>query len=417
MTEATEALTRANEDLDRGEVGLAIGRLRAHAETLPLEGVAAVLGRAAAASGFDDMVEAARQVVSDPESPQWLYRLGYACVERGIAPVAVPFLASALQHAPGTLVIVSELAAAYERDDRHAEAVAVLEANEAVLRDWPERYLLAFNAIMAGDIEKARSWADRLSTADADWAPAQRRLAGMLDRAGLVGSLDDRTLRPWHFVLNASVLATLSPFGLDDGMNGRYAYLGDSAELCASTLARLKATEPSASSVSLLPDRGSHILGLAAARILGLPTRTWAPGLSDSIVVAYDLNEIDPAILEHLRERPTGSVLFEHACCWTSPPPVAADFVGLLGQHFVPPWGARLMAPPGESVRKSDPDDRPAELIAEEIASATPSADLAPGDSVEDLVAFVRSLADGWPAVGPRDRMWSPGPVRSSRFL
>jgi hypothetical protein len=417
VTEADEALTRANEDLDRGDVGAAISRLREYADALPLSGVAAVLGRAAAASGFDDMVEAAHAVVSDPESPQWLYQLGCSCVERGIASIAIPFLASALRHAPGTLGIVTELAAAYERDYRHVDAVAVLEANEVILRDWPERYLLAFNAIMAGDINKARSWAARLSTADVDWAPAQRRLTSMLDRAGLVGSLDDRTLRQWHFVLNASVLATIAPHGIDDGMNGRYAYLGDSAELCASTLARLKAAEPPASSVSLLPDRGSQILGVAAARILGLPTRTWGPDDSDTIVVAYDLNEVDPATLQQLRDRPVGSVLVEHACCWTDPPLVAADFVGLLAQHVVPPWGARLIAPPGEPVRQSEPDDRPADVIAEEIASATPSDDLAPGDTAEDLVAFIRSLGDAWPAIGPRDRMWSPGPVPSSRFL
>jgi hypothetical protein len=431
VSSVDDVLTSIDEELARGNVGAAIGRLRAHAERVPLDRLAAILERAAGATGFDDLAQAARAVVARPDDPTALYQLGYACIERGIASVAVPVLAAALARAPGTLPIIAELAIAYEISHRYRDAVAVLEANEPVLRDWPERYLLAFNALMSGDVAKARHWADRLSPPDDAWVPARQRLAGMLDRAALLDRADgpDRVdappLRRWHYVLNASVLATLSPYGFDEGMNGRYGFIQDTPELCAATLTRLRAVLPPVSAVCLLPDRSSRILGLAAARLLDLPARPWSSavdgaGVAGSVVVAYDLSEVEPAILAALRDRAPGSVLVEHASCWTEPPAVAADVVGFLHQYVVAPWGKRLVARPGEEARWTDPDRRPEEEVAAEIvaaASATSTLETLPDDTTERLVAFVRGLGNAWPATGPRDRMWSPGPVPSSSFF
>lgn len=418
VSSVDEVLTSIDDHLSGGDVPGAVRLLQFHAEQVPLDRLAAVLDRAGTATGFDDLAQAARDVVAQPDDPARLYHLGYACIERGIARTAIPVLAAALAMAPGALPIIDELVTAYEDTHRYGDAVAVLEANESVLRDWPERYLLAFNALMSGDVAKARHWADRLSPPDQTWAPARRRIAGMLDRAGRVGPLDARSLRPWHFVLNASVLATLSPYGFDDGMNGRYAFLQDTMAGCATTLARLRPFVGTASSVTVLPDRSSHILGLAAGRLLDLPTRPWPSDMDNAVIVAYDLAAVDRAILVALRERAPGSILVEHASCWTNPPPVAADFVGLMHQTVIEPWGEQLIAPPGEGVQRTEPDTRPAEEVAGEIvaAQARDDAEALPDDTAEHLAAFVRGLGDAWPATGPRDRVWSPGPVPSSSF-
>jgi len=418
VSSVDDVLGRIDESLARGDVGDAINLLRHNAERMPVERVASVLERAAAATGFDDLAQAARAVVADPDNPTDLYRLGYECIERGISRIAVPVLIAALEKAPGSLPAIGELVTAYEDSYRYRDALAVLEANEPVLRDWPERYLLAFNALMSGDVAKARHWAGRLSTPERDWEHARRRIAAMLERADRVGPLDARSLRPWHFVLNASVLATISPYGYDDGMNGRYAFMQDSVANCATTLIRLRSVF-GASAISLLPDRSSQILGLAAGRLLDLPTRPWPSDMEGAVVVAYDLSAVDHAVLTALRDRAPGSVLVEHATCWTTPPPIAADFVGLLHQRAVEPWGERLLAPEGGPVRRSEPDARPAEEIADEIvaaAAAPPDPETRADDTAEHLVAFVRGLNGAWPATGPRDRMWSPGPVGSSYF-
>ncbi|MBO7941494.1 hypothetical protein JTP77_037185, partial [Streptomyces sp. S9] len=84
-------------------------------------------------------------------------------------------------------------------------------------------------------------------------------------------ALDGTDLRGWQFVLGGTILGTLSPYGFDAGMAGRYAWLQDSPEQCLRGLLRLKAVLEAAgtrpASVSLLPDRGSRILGLAAAEV------------------------------------------------------------------------------------------------------------------------------------------------------
>ncbi|MBX6751915.1 MAG: hypothetical protein IRY85_20020 [Micromonosporaceae bacterium] len=426
MSTVDEVLATIDDKLAQGDVGEAIGLLRAHVEQIPLDRVAGMLARAGEAAGFADLVEASRAVVARPDDPTALFRLGYACIERGISAIAVPILVTALAQAPGTLPIIGELVTAYEDTYRYEDAVAVLEANEAVLRDWPERYLLAFNALMSGDVDKARRWASRLSTPDGKWAAARDRIVAMLDRADRIERVEAPPVRAWHYVLNASVLATISPYGFDEGMNGRYAFLQDTAANCLATLTRLRAVLPGASSVCLLPDRSSQILGLAAARLLELPARPWSSDVDSTvpdgaIIVAYDLSAVDRDILAALRNRAPGSVLVEHASCWTNPPPIAADFVGLLHQHVVPPWGAQLVASPEGQVRRSGPDTRPAEELADGIAAAASALSLdpetRPDDSVEHLVAFVDALAGAWPATGRRDRMWSPGPVRSSYFF
>jgi hypothetical protein len=413
-------LRSIDERLDAGDLAGAVRGLTALAGTVPLADIVVPLRRAAAMAGFTDLDEAAAAVRAQPEDPSALYDLGYACVERNVPAIAVAALTAADRYAPGQRAIVTELVAAYERCDRYADAVAVLAANDSVLVDWPDRYLAAVNAIQAGDLETARRYGSTLSTPDTDWAHARRRIDGMLSRAALLDDrLDDRDLRGWHFVLNGSVLATVSPYGFDDGMTGRFAFIQDSPAGCRRTLARLgtalRVAGTAPSSVSLLPDRSSQIVGLAAAVVLGLPSEPFAPDRTDTVIVAYDLRDLDDDTVRALwGRRAAGAVLVEQATCWTDPPPIAADLTGLLHQVVVAPWGARLTGGP----ERTPPDDRPAEQIAAAIAAAAPDPadETAPGDRDEDYARFVTAVRDQWPPPGERDRVFSPGPVRSSKF-
>ncbi|GIJ44921.1 hypothetical protein Val02_18070 [Virgisporangium aliadipatigenens] len=415
-------LHTVDERLDAGDLYGAVRALRGLADGAPLVDLLAPLRRAAEAAGFDDLAGAATAVRERPQDPQALYDLGYACIERNIAPLAVAALTEADRRAPGQRTIIVELVAALERCDRYAEAVAVLVGNDGVLADWPDRYLVAVNAVQAGDLDTARRYASALSTPDGDWAHAARRVQGMLARAaalqGQPGRLDGRDLRGWHFVLNGAILATVSPYGFDEGMTGRYAFLQDSMGSCRRTLDRLtgalRAAGSTPSTVSPLPDRSSRILGIAAANVLGLPVVPFAAERTDTVIVAYDLNDSDEQTLRALwGERAPGAVLVEQASCWTDPPAVAADLTGLLHQVAHAPWGERLTVD-----GRTPPDDRPEEELAAELVAAAPGPDddIAPGDSDADFAAFVRAVGADWPGTGARDRVFSPGPVRSSRF-
>ncbi|MGX1128599.1 hypothetical protein RKD49_000789 [Streptomyces glaucescens] len=429
----TPELLKAWEALDEGDIPGALRQLRHGADDLPLGEVAMVVGRAAGAAGFDDLHTAAGALAARPSNRQALYDFGYACVERGVPYLAIPALRTALDQAPGSAAVLRELVSAYEREGRHREAADVLVARESEFADWPDRYLLVFNAVMAGDLALARRQHALLPDPDdAMWLPAQARQRGMLERAasaGPVSPLDPADLRGWQYVMGGTVLGTLSPYGFDAGMAGRFAWLQDSYDQCLRGLLRLKTVLGAAglrpTSVSLLPDRGSRILGLAAARLLELPAEPFAPGREDTVVVAYDLNEVagapgGPDILGGLVERVPGQVLHEHASNWTDPPVVTADSVTLLHQSATAPWEGQLRADEDGNVERSAPDGRPEEEIAAEILAADPSADegdgSAPADPDERLAEFVTAVRGSW-LRGDRAGLTSSGPVSSSRFL
>ncbi|MEU9046952.1 MULTISPECIES: hypothetical protein [unclassified Kitasatospora] len=432
----TTSLDTAWSLMESGDPGAAMRELRSVARDLPAAQVAPLVERLAADGGFDDLVDAARALAAKPTHPDALYRYGYACVGRGASFLAVPALTEALRAAEAPrrgllakvrsradqrLPIIAELATALEDEEHHAEAVALLRDHDALLRDWPERYLLAYNTLMAGDAVAARTAFDRLPAEAGRWQPAADRLRRSLDRAAAVAAaqpdgpdpLHHQALRAWHFTLTGGLLATLSPYGWDAGMTGRYALLQDSYALCREGLERLRlileTTGTRPHSVSLLPGRADRALGLAAAGLLGLPAQPYRPGTANTVVVAYDLSEADADLVSRLNERAPGEVLYEHATCWTEPPGVAADVCGLLGQTILAPW-----EPLG-----GEPDERTAEELAADIRSADPTPDPGdgetPADPDEALAVLARAVAPHW-LTGPRDRCRSAGPVRSSRF-
>ncbi|WP_329569520.1 hypothetical protein [Kitasatospora sp. NBC_01266] len=440
---------KAQELLESGDVPAAVRELRSVAGEVTSVQAAPVVERLSRAVGFEDLAEAARvlaglpQRASAPERAQAHYDFGYACVERGLSFLAVPALSEALPLAtaepkrglfgrsrvegPEARVVLAELAVALESEERHGEAVELLERHDAFLADWSVRYLLVRNALTAGDVDRAaRQFALLPAPDEEQWQSAAdqlRRALGRAEAAREVGPLDFQNLRAWHFVLTGGLLGTLSPHGFAAGMTGRYAYLVDGYEQCRAGLERLSlilgATGREPRAVSLLPDRSSRILGLAAARLLGLPAQPYRPGTPDTVVVAYDLTEVDEQLLAQLHQRAPGEVLYEHATCWTAPAPVSADVSTLLAQLVVKPWDERPRFTKDGAADPLPADERAAEELAALICAAEPFADEGDGETPADpnevLAAFAAAVRDRW-LDGPRDPSRFPGPVRSSRF-
>jgi hypothetical protein len=435
-----EELERAQGLLASGDISGLLRHLRAHGEALPLAEVARLVGGAARLAEFADLAQAAAAVAeggddSGTEDARALYDFGYACIERGINYLAVRPLVRALELAPDAVPVLSELVAALEHDGQHARAVAVLEEHESAMQ-WVHRFQYVYNALMAGNLEKAAEGFGRLPVPeDAVWAPAREKVRRMLGRAGIartVTSLDRQDLRGWHYVLTGGVLGSLSPYGFDQGMTGRWAYVSDSVKGCTAALHRLKlildAAGAAPESVALLPGRSSRILGTAAAAALGLPAADFDPDqpAAHSLVVAYDLTETEPGAVAALRERAVGQILFERATRWTNPPRVTADVSGLLGQVVVPPWAAQMRRLEDGTVGQGTPDDRPVEAVAADIVYATPEQDDGDGKTPPDSDGGLRRFVEAVTAAGERDGCWlggvreyipDAGPVLSSRFL
>jgi hypothetical protein len=433
----TEDLEKAQSLLASGDIQGLLRHLRVHGEALPLDEMARLMAGAARVAGFDDLAQAAAAAAEDEADPRAYYDFGYACIERGVQYLAVRPLARALELAPDSAPVLSELVTALESNGQHARAVTVLEEHESAMQ-WVNRFQYVYNALMAGELAKAADGFGRLpEPEDTAWTPAREKVRHMLARANVartVTPLSREDLRGWHYVLTGGILGGLSPYGFDQGMTGRWAYVNDSTASCAAALQRLKLILDAASvgpeSVSSLPDRSSQIIGAAAAVVLGLPVADFDPDKpgAHSLVVAYDLTGADPDAVKALRQRAPGQVLFERAMCWTAPPRVTADVTGLLGQMVVPPWGAQLRRLEDGSVGDGPADDRPAEAVADEIVHAAPAQDEGDGetppDPDEDLQRFAAAVTS--PAARERDGGWlggireyipDAGPVPSSRFL
>ena len=433
-TTADDPLPTAQALLAADDIPGLIRHLRSAGDELPLLDFVRLLRDSAANMGFDDMVQTADRVLEmgdDPEEQAFaLYNFGYECIEYGIEFLAVRPLREAAERQPGVIQIRTELAAAYERSWRHRDAVATLRDFDGEL-PWLARYQLAFNTLLAGDLVAAEEEFAALPEPEGEdrdeLAPLREKVRTMLVRASAArladGALGPKDLRGWQFALTGGVLLTVSPYGFDSGMNGRWAMVSDTYGACAEALRRLgvlltaRGLRPT--TVSLLPDRDSQIVGLAAARYFDLPAVPFAPERADTLIVAYDLNAVDPETLAALRDRRPGQILFERATKWTDPPAVAADAIGFLQQIVHEPWGSGIRVVDGKAV-DVEPDSRPVPEIVAELAAAEPYVDEGDGETPPDpdsvLESFVTEVADSWLAAH-REYVGSPGPVMSSRFL
>lgn len=385
----------------------------------------AAVGELAARRGAESLANLASEVVRDPDSPDRLYDLGYILIDAGAPAIAATVLWRCLALVGESEEVVCELVSALESALAYPDAFAILDGHPALrARSFLCRYLHAFNAAMSGRLAVARETLPILAPGapqEAQMAAAIEAIVGRAARLDGAAPLDDRDLRGWHYVLTGGLLVHQSPYGFDEPMHGRYAWLQDSLARVATGLDRLGALVGGLRlpCVYAPPGRDHEILGRAASARLGLPLAPWpavgvpAPGL----VVMYDLAELAPVDAQRLAQRRPDQVVFAHASPWTHDSPVAPDVTTLLYQSLVAPWGeAMTIDPETRAVRTAEPDARPPEVIAGELA-ASPVLDEAEL-AADQPARWAALVGRAWPPPpgGARSRLWAGGPVPSSRF-
>lgn len=418
-------LERGQEDAAFAELrtrfGWPVGRDLAPSELPRWIGLVAAL---AARRNAPQLTALATEAVRDPDSPDRLYDLGYALIDAGAPAIAASILWRCLALVGQSEEVVCELVSALESALAYDDAFGVL-AEYPTLRQHSFlcRYLYAFDAVMSGRLDVARETAPQLLPDTPEHEGMAATIHAMLarvDRLAGIAPLDRLDLRGWHYVIGGSVLLHQSPYGYDEPMHGRYAWLGDSYSRIAFGLSRLAelARAHQLECVYAPPGRDHEIVAIAASRRLDLPLVPWpavgvpAPGL----VVLYNLADLAHNDVLRLLQRRPDQILFAHATPWTVDNPVSPDVTTLLFQTIVPPWGESMIVNrTTEEIEKVPADERPAEELAEVILAAPPldSAELVT-DQPERYAALVKH---GWPLDhGPRNRLWAGGPVPSSRF-
>lgn len=412
MTDRDE-LSSIQSLLDAGDDRAAYARVRARLawpRGKELTDVAAWLGllaRLAADRGAGGLADVATAAVRDPDSPDHLYELGYALIDAGAPSIAASVLWRCLSLVGDSEEVVCELVSALESALAYGDAFAILEQHAALRkRSFLCEYLYAFNAAMTGRIDTTRAVLARLVPDTPETEQMKATINAITDRADRIAGatpLDAGDLRGWQYVLTGTLVAHQSPYGFDEPMHGRYAWLQDSIARVATGIARLAPLVRALQvpCVYAPPGRDNDIVAKAVSRLIDLPIAPWpavgvpAPGL----VVVYDLAELPTADIARLQQRRSDQVLYAHASPWTQDFPIAPDVTMLLYQILAAPWDT----------------ERTVDDIVSEIA-ASPGLDSAE-TAVDDLARWSTLLEKAWPPLlGPRARLWAGGPVPSNRF-
>ncbi len=376
-------------------------------------------------------------IVRNPDDAEALYDLAYELFEDKLHDIAATLLARAIKIEPYNEDFLAELSYNLEELMMNHEAVKFLSKSEVLLESSELcRYLLGFNSIMIGDIDKAQEILPTLeSSSDENIVYMTAQLKGMVKRAFYLknkGMLEDENLRAWHWIINGSVLLHISPFGLEESMRGRYAYLSDSFILCLQGIERIKLVLEAAGlevpQIIAAPDRSSRILANACAKLLDKPLKNWsnvsqnAPGL----VVVYDWNQIeDEDVVKQLLNHRSGQYLWVHASCWTDPYWYAPDITTFLYQYLVSPWGkGRIFY--DENDKKAvqlDADESSEEELATKIFEAEEYDEYIKDE--EDLKKFVLTIKQMddenqvglFQTEGERLKERTGSPIQSAQFL
>jgi hypothetical protein len=384
-----------------------------------------LLAELAARRGADPLAEITADVVRDPDNPDQLFDLGYALIDAGAPAVAATVLWRCLALVGESEEVLCELVSALESALAYPDAFALLQEHIALrARSFLCRYLYAFNAAMSGRLDVTRETLPLLESGTPEEDTMIGTLTAFVARAEHIAGmtpLDSNDLRGWHYVLTGGLLSHQSPYGFDEPMHGRYAWLGDSHARIATGLDRLAklARGMQLECVYAPPGRGHEIMAHAVAQKLALPIMPWpavgipAPGL----IALYDLSELGSNDITRLQQRRPDQIVFAHASPWTEDSPIAPDVTTLLYQSIVAPWGETMIVnPETNEVQTTPADERPAAEIAAEIL-ASPGLDASELEA-EQLDRFDALVARTWPLEpgGHRSRLWAGGPVPSNRF-
>ncbi|HNO78918.1 MAG TPA: tetratricopeptide repeat protein [Phycisphaerae bacterium] len=433
MSDFQQQLDDAREQLDAGEASAAFQLIRGVFFDLELasndddlskalNGLAPIAG-ALGGTDFQDAISNCAKNLDDPEA---LFEVAQTFIEEEVFDVAACLLMRVHELVPEEADVVAVLIDVLEDDGRFEEAFGILKE---VAEDFPDDFyiqgLQAFNAVMCGDLNAARIFAASLPTpVDEDDQFFGEQIKSILARADEIKGvcdLGESDLRGWHYVVSGGLVSHLSPFELEEDMNGRYAYTSDTYARCREGIMRLKAAldllgcKPEC--IQILPERGSQIMGLAAGTLLDLPVRPWKGDGQNSLVIAYDLADLDEELGEALWEHKPGQILFAHATCWTDVYPFVADITTYLYQHQSSPWGDR-MEMQGDEVEMMPADDAAPEDLAARIIEAewdSDEEDANDRSQAEKVAAKIGELCAARQDSGPRSRLWT-GPVKSGQF-
>jgi len=334
---------------------------------------------------------------------------------------------------------IAEISVNLENLMLHKDAAEFLKKHQYQHSDsFFINYLLCFNLIMSGQWKDTRLDINALNKLVDDENDQYKMevIQGFLSRTkALAGSnkMDLKDLSAWHTAINGGALLNISPYGFNEGMNGRYAMIQDSYELCMTSILKVEklliGTEKNITTVAFFPDRSSEVLATAAGLHLGLPTIPLTKAGDNTLVVVYSTQvQMSEEQLIFFRDHRPNQVFWEHASNWLSPFPFCPDISSYLCQFNTAPWEEKNSIDPKsrETIKVSADKAKASELAKKILACSSQKNILNPKDikgqkSTEDIILANKKLPETFlPGLlrktGLRHQFHKGSPVTSSYF-
>ncbi len=395
-------------DDPRGALRELVQGLRADAGYKPTYKLAAQSLRALEAEDEARLVEA---VLADFHSADPFYALGDYCADDQNFALALPILERAHTLAPQRLDVTLTLAQSYTSRFRPQDAYDVLQ-RVGLRGDFWATYEFYWAALLCNhhlteiaefvEVERANVARVDLEAALRDSLNyALDKLAYALARLQSFPPELPPRIWDWHFIqYGAAILDYFDDREAEDALDiagGRWVALWISSAHVAMLLDKLgqllTTLEREPQCVITLLDRDSEIIGRAAALVFDLPFELTAAetvaGLAhpDSLLVAADHRQLrDKALMPVL----AGQTIFALNLHWLRHGGLTPDIAGVLTQALYLPWnGGTQVDWKTNQIVHTDPDTRPAEVIAQELAATEPRQDA----HFDETLAFYRVRA------------------------
>lgn len=396
------------DDDPRGALRELAQGLRADAAHKPLYRLAAQCLRALEAAEEAHLVET---VLAEFRSADPFYALGDYYANDQNFELAIPILERAHALAPHRLDVALTLAQSYTSRFRPQDAYDVLQRAGSQCDFWAT-YEFYWAALLC----------KRHLPEIAEFVEAERANVARADleadlRDGLIYALDKleqasarlQAFSPespsriwdWHFIqYGGAILDYFDDREAEDGLTvagGRWVALWISSAHAAMLLHKLRrlltTLERRPQRVIALPDRDSEIIGRAAALLLEMPfelaTAETGAALAQphSLLVAADQRRLrEKALLPVL----PGQTIFALNLHWLHHGGLAPDVAGVMTQALYLPWnGDTRVDWETNQIVNTEPDSRPAEVIAEELVATEPKQDA----HFDETLAFYRARA------------------------
>jgi len=314
---------------------------------------------------------------------QPFYDLGYHFIDMGNYDLAQPFYEKALKIEPNSSDTAYELSLVYSARFNIKKALEVLE-NTDISHDFWAIYRLHQCKIWNNQIKGVKGFIEQAKKRlqeeerndDIDFAKEKiEELDEVFGRYNLIGNPETH-IREWHFIQHGAAVLDYFEENEEYVAGGRYVALWGTMESVREVLEKLRlfliTLHKNPVKFLSLPDRHSEIISKAVSMRLKVDFDFLNEDNikeENTIIIAGDNDSFNG--IEEIFSIRKNQIVFSFNLNWFSNAMISPDIAGFMTQIYSFPWegGGLIIDNETKEVEKTEPDNRTAEVIADELVN------------------------------------------------